>query len=435
MSSFWNPIVLGLWLAGAWPGLGAESVGLPAPSVQPVPADSPANQASLGPARPGLLEWHDFKLFPRATAAMVYDDNITIQPANRQADYIWNFSPAGTVMAGSPGVEIPEGAGFATLRMLGRQPYLEPEAQPAKLFLLDYAPNFRVFTSHDQYTGVDESALLTAVYSFARLTLGLDQDYVNLLSAINDVGNLTEVQTLKTRVTAKYDLSDRTSLEVNGQYINTSYQSNSLFGSRQWVNQDWLNRKVFSQVTAGLGVDLEYWDIDRNPSQTCEQVLARAIYWLASKLEPTVSAGPEWRQFGGGAPATLEPVFSLAGTFYPRDSTTLTLEGHRFQEVSAAYGNADFIVTGFSLALRQRLAARWAVAVTSGYDQAQYHATTTAASANRSDDYFSAKLGLDYGFSRRWLGGVFYQYREDLSNQAAIGFQDNQAGVRVSWRF
>jgi hypothetical protein len=434
MSGLRNPIVLSLWFAGAWPGLGAESVGLPAPSVQPVPADSPANQASYEPARPGLLEWHDFKLFPRATAALVYDDNITIQPANRQADLIWSFSPGGTLMAGSPGVDIPQGTPLEALRMLGRQPYLDPDAQPAKLFLLDYAPNFRLFTTHDQYTGVDESALLTAVYSFARLTLGLDQDYVKMLSAISDVGTLTEVQTLKTRVTAKYDLSDRTSLEVNGQYLNTSYQSNNLFGSRQWVNQDWLNRKVFSQVTASLGLDLEYWDIDRNPSQTSEQVLARAIYWLAAKLELTVSAGPEWRQYGGNAPATLEPVFNLAGTFYPRDSTTVTLEGHRLPQPSA-YASADFIVTGFSLALRQRLAARWSVAVTSGYDQVQYHATTAPGSVSRSDDYFSARLGLDYGFSRRWLGGVFYQHREDLSNQAAIGFQDNQAGVQGSWRF
>ena len=365
---------------------------------------------------------------------MVYDDNITIQPANRQADVIWSFSPAGTLMAGSPGVDIPQGTPFEVLRMLGRQPYLDPDAQPAKLFLLDYAPNFRLFTSHDQYTGVDESALVTAVYSFARLTLGLDQDYVNVLSAINDVGTLTEVQTLKTRVTTKYDLSERTSLEVNGQYLNTSYQSNNLSGSRQWVNQDWVNRKVFSQVTAGLGLDLEYWDIDRNPSQTSEQVLARAIYWLASKLELAVSAGPEWRQYGGNVPSTLEPVFNVAGTFYPRDSTTVTLEGHRLQQVSAAYGNADFIVTGFSLALRQRLAAKWAVAVTSGYDQARYHATTTAPSVSRSDDYLSARLGLDYRLSKRWLGGVFYEYRQDYSS-LAIGFHDNQTGVRISWRF
>ena len=229
-------------------------------------------------------------------------------------------------------------------------------------------------------------------------------------------------------------MSDRTSLEVNGEYLNTSYTSNNLFGSRQWVNQDWLNRKVFSQVTAGLGLDLEYWDIDRNPSQTSEEVLARAIYWAASKLELAASAGPEWRQYGGNAPATLEPVFNLAGNFYPRDSTTVSLEGHRSQEVSAAYGNADFILTGFSLALRQRLAARWTVAVSSGYDLAQYHATTAPASNTRSDDYFNARLGLDYGFSSRWQGGVFYQYRQDYSS-LAIGFHDNRTGVRVSWRF
>jgi hypothetical protein len=434
MSHFWSAILLSLWFVGAWAGLGAEPAESAAPSGQPVSPDSPPGEAGPQSLKPGLLEWHDFKLFPRATAAVLYDDNITIQPANRQADLIWSFSPGATIMGGNPGVEIPEGTTFDTLRLLPRQPYLDPLAQPAKLFLLDYAPNFRVFTSHSQYTGVDESAALTGVYSFSRLTLGLDQDYVDLLSAVADVGNLTEVQALRTRVTSKYDLSDRTSLEINGQYLNTSYQSNNLFGSRQWMNQDWLNRKVFSQVTAGLGLDLEYWDIDRNPSQTSEKVLARAIYWLASKLELTVSAGPEWRQYGGGAPTTLEPVFSLAGTYYPRDSTAVTLEGHRLQLPSAAYGNENFTVTGFSLSFHQRLAARWTVAVTPGYDQAQYNATAAMASANRSDDYFTARIALDYRFSRRWQGSVFYRYFKDSSN-LGIGYEDNQVGVQALWRF
>ena len=56
------------------------------------------------------------------------------------------------------------------------------------------------------------------------------------------------------------------------------------------------------------------------------------------------------------------------------------------------------------------------------------------ASANRSDDYFTARIALDYRFSRRWQGSVFYRYFKDSSN-LGIGYEDNQVGVQALWRF
>ena len=421
--------------------MGAASAGLaadPTPVSESAPTQDSANDLvrdlTGASSKTGLLQWHNIKLFPRATVSALSDDNINIQTTAQESDIIWSLSPGGTILAGDPGVPIPEGTTVAGLRMLPRQPYFVPDAQPAKMFLLDYAPTFKYFDSHTQFDNVDEAALMTGVYSFSRLTLGLDQDYVKSKDVIYDVGSRTLYQNLNTRVTSKYDLTDRTSVEVNGEYRNTSYQETQLTGSREWVNQDWVNRQVFSKVTAGVGLRFEYWDINRNPSQTAEQVLARAVYYLAEKLQFTISVGPEWRQYASGSPGTLDPVLSLSATYHPRDSETVTLEGHRYQQVSASTGNENYTLTGFGIGIQQRFAARWFLGVSGGYDTAEYHATTPAAVATRTDNYLTGRIGLDYRFTGHWNAGLFYLYRGDSPAQGA-GYKDDQVGAQVSWAF
>jgi len=427
----WKPAVAALFLAAMWegPAAGQEPPSAPGNTVAS-PVNAPAEP--LPESKMGAWQWQGFKFFPQASGGVRADDNINIQPKNREGDVIWNLSPGCSVMAGDPGVEVPPTATFQDLRLLPRQPYASLQAAPAKMLLLNYAPNLRLYTSHDQYSGADESAFFTGVYAFSRLTLGLDQDYLKQLSAINDVGSLVNAQNLNTHFTAKYDLTDRTSLEANGDYLNTSYAAPSLIGSREWANQDWLNRQLFSKVTASLGFRFEYWDVDRNPSQTAEQVLARAIYWLAEKLQFTASVGPEWRQFSGGAPATVDPVFSLAAAYRPLDSTTLTVEGHRRPLASAAYGDQNYTESGFSFTLQQRVLSRWFPGVSVGYYQVQYSATTSGVAARRSDAYFNVGANLDCRLSDRWKIGLFYRYRSDSSN-LAYAYYDNQVGLQATW--
>lgn len=432
---------LALGLAGTTPGLAQEAP--PPVTPQPVtpegvvaPTEAASREAfSKPPPKSGMMRWGAFEVFPRASGSILYDDNVNIQQGPlQQSDLIWSVSPGAMVMAGSPGVELPPAISFDSLRMLPRQPYIGLDAEPAKMFLLDYAPTIKYFTRFHQYDSVDQSARLTGIYSFSRLTLGLDQDYVKALDTIADVGTRTMSQYITTRLTSKYDLSDRTCIEVNGQYLNASYEDPRFFGSRQWENQNWLDRQIGGKVNAGLGFTLGYWAVDRSPSQTYEQAMARAIYHFAEKLDFTASMGGRWQQYGGGAPPTFDPIFSLAGTYRPVDSTTITLEGHRLQESSPLYGIADYILTGFSAGVRQRLLDKWFVSLNAGYDMAAYSTAVAGISFSRTDNIYSARLGVDYQFTERWTSGVYFLRSSDSSN-ANYAYTDNQIGLQASWRF
>jgi len=177
-----------------------------------------------------------------------------------------------------------------------------------------------------------------------------------------------------------------------------------------------------------------YWDIDRSPSQTYEQILARGIYRFAEKLNFTASAGGEWRQYEGGAPDSLNPVFSLGGTYTPVDSTSVSLEGHEVQQTSVGYGNQNYTETGFSLSVRRRFIDRLSAALSASYYITDYAATDADSTANRKDNYYTLRLEVEMPFSERWVASLFYEYRGDSTDYGG-DWENNRTGVKLAWRF
>ena len=438
-STVWlRRIALGLLLA-----FGCLGPSRAAEPVQPVtPADITAIDEMAAremllkpPPKSGMVRVAGFELFPRASSSLMYDDNINIQSgAAQQSDLIWSLSPGVTVSAGSPGVEIPLGITFEGLRSLPRRPDIGFSAQPARMLLFNYSPTFKLFDRHDNYNSIDQLAQFTGIYSFSRLILGLDQDYSKSLDTIADVGARTTSTYFTTRLTSMYEVNDRTSVEVNGQYRNTSYEDPRFTGSRQWENQNWINRQMSGKINAGLGLTLGYWDVDRSASQTYEQMVLRAIYLLAEKMDVTASVGGEWRQYASGASGTWDPIFKIGATYRPMDSTTITMEAHRFQQTSASSGSQNYTETGFSCGVRQRVFQKWFVSLGGSYWTVDYHAAQRGISVSRFDTYYSARVGLDYQFTERWTVGAFYLHRSDSSN-ASFGFENNQVAIQGSWQF
>ena len=390
----------GLTALGLVLGFGCVEPSPAAEPVQPVtPEDiaAPTEMASREmlskpPPKFGMIRLAGFELFPRVSSSIVYDDNINIQSStNQQSDVIWSLSPGVTVLAGSPGLEIPPGITFEGLRSLPRQPDIALSAQPAKMLLLNYSPTFKFFAEHDNYNAIDQSAQFTGFYSFARLILGLDQDYVKSLDTIADVGARTSSENFTTRLTSMYVLNDRTSVEVNGQYRITSYEDARFTGSRQWENQNWINRQMSGKINAGLGLTLGYWDVDRSGSQTYEQAVLRAIYRFAEKMDVTASVGGEWRQYGSGVSGTWDPIFKIGASYRPVDATTISVEAHRFQQSSASSGSQNITDTGFSFGVRQRVFDKWFASLGGSYGTADYQAAQSGISTSRSDTYYTAR--------------------------------------------
>src|SRR4029077_14693934 len=118
------------------------------------------------------------------------------------------------------------------------------------------------------------------------------------------------------------------------------------------------------------------------------------IYTATEKLNLNASAGFEWRQYHAGGSHTFFPVFGIGGSYFPREGTTIVAEAHRRASASIALAGQNYLSTGFSASVHQRLGGRLGVYVTGGYDNARYQSAQSGVAATRTDDYYKGSVGL-----------------------------------------
>jgi hypothetical protein len=360
-------------------------------------------------ARRDWLRWWIFDVSLRGTAAVVFDDNVNISAVEQQEDVIWVVTPGFTAIAG------------------------DPQAEGARILNISYSPSFLMFTKYDEYDSIDHSADLNGIWPFSKLTLGFDQDFEESNGGIVDVGNRVERKTFNTRLTSRYDLSEKTSFEINARQAITDYPE-GLIGSREWISENWLNYLITAKISLGLGATFGYLDVDQSPSQTYEQALLRAVYKLTYKFDLNASAGGEFRQYDQG-PNRFAPVFTLGATYWPVESTSISVQGHRDNRTSAVLSGQNYISTGIGATVRQRIWERLFLNAGATYEHSEYEAATNGVAATRADDYYVIHAGLDFGINDRWFAGLFYRHREDTSNAEGYGFTNNQVGLQTSYRF
>jgi hypothetical protein len=358
-----------------------------------------------------FFKWGPFEIRPSAAASVTYDDNLELDASGEIDDFIWTFSPSVTV-----------GTGAYRSR---DETYLS----------LDYTPSLLIYTDHDQYNALDHNLNAFGQWKGSKLTLGLGQSYLALSGGLIEASDREERDLYVTLLRTKYDMSDKTSFEVNGRMTISDYESFNSYN--EWLNENWFNYHWTEKVTVGAGATFGWRDVkgDRNPNETLQQGLVRAIYTVTEKVYLNASAGAEFRQFQGGEDEGPAFVFSLAATYRPLERTFLTLEAYSQENVSLVSRGQKFTATGVRGTVRQEMFNRAAVSLVAGYQNSDYDETDPTVSTDRNDDYFYVGPAFDYSITERWTVGVFYQYRENASNDPSFEFENNQAGLRTAYRF
>jgi hypothetical protein len=128
-------------------------------------------------------------------------------------------------------------------------------------------------------------------------------------------------------------------------------------------------------------------------------------------------------------------VFEVGLSYNPFSGTYLSLAAGRRIYPSGYLDNQDFGATYVSGRFQQRLFGRVYFGLGAGYENSDYIATNRDVSATRNDDYWFIEPSVDVLITRWLSAGVYYLHRDDSSNDALFGFEDNQVGVRATLRF
>lgn len=411
--------------------------GLPAIALAQLP---PPNLVLTEP-RPALLTVKAFDVHVRAASAFIYDDNISLHERPRAGggtqtgrdqpplgdDFIYTFAP---------GVRL---AKATTL-----------ETSPTALSV-DYSPGFVFFLKNNEENSIDHTAGLKAGYGFTKLTLGLAQDFASTAGGVIDVGSRVSQKNYNTAATARYEMTEKTFFQGDGTYRITDYET--LTDSEEWNATATMNYQISSKVTLGFGVAFGQLFVGeqsqivttnltatnsftkiRQRGQTYVGPTVRASYRTTEKTDISLSVGGEWRTYPDGSSA-FSPVFSITGAYRPFEGTSFTLEGHRREQNSAVINGANFVSTGASLGVRQRLRERLFGTLNVSFDNANYKPTERNVQTTRNDDYFLLRYGLEAILGRSWTIGIFHQYREDISSEKSFSFVNNQVGIQAAWGY
>lgn len=373
-------------------------------------------------------------LFPHAGASVTYDDNLLISSTNPLSVVEYTVSPGLTVALGDVSDDLVGPVTIDRIRNLLYYSLADESSKPRRFLGVDYTPSLNFYAGHDQYNNVDHAVQLSGGYNFSRLTSELDFDMHRGQMKDNGVGDLITLANYSAALRNRYDLSERSSLEVNGDYLRYDYIQPVFQGFQDFRNTDWFNHQLGEKLYGSVGMAFGYLVPSASQNQTYEQALLRGTYRLTGKLFFSASGGVEWREFQAGAPTSLNPVFSISGIYNPRETTTVTLEAHRLEEASP-FDDYNYTQLGFSGGLRQMLFNRFYAGVRAAYDNLQYTQTLTGNNTVRADNIFSAQLNADYELNPHWTASLFYTYQQNASDVPIYSFGNNLVGARVVWRY
>jgi len=374
----------------------------------PLPAD-PWKREPETTLRYGAID-----VYPFLRGSVLYDDNIYITEENKEPDVIWALAPGILLATGD---------------------YRKREEN---LAALQYSPTFLLFTDNSGNNAVDHDAQGRVQFHPGNTTLQLYQGFQRYSGAVADVGSRVSRNIYTTEGSAKYEISPKTAVELQARQAIIDYEDSSeapVDGYKEWTVSLFFDYALTPKVKIGPGFSAGWMDVPDSVNQTYQQVLARASYEVSEKLDLNCTVGGEIRQFEGDRDNRFNGVFSIGARYQPLENTFLTLDAYRRDEASVALVNQNYTFTGFSASARQNFAVLYSAALTGGYYHADYHSTVEGGSSDRDDDHFYVRLEADWNATGRLTVGAFYQYRSNDSSAAGFSFDNNQFGLKASYRF
>jgi hypothetical protein len=400
-----------------------------------LPSESASQQSVAQSAARPSLRFAGLDIFPHAAVAGMYDDNVLITHTNEIGDFETTILPGVTVVAGDVSTAFPGAVTLEQLRDLLSYSLVDTDEIPQRFVGADFTPAINLFAENTRFNNVDYNAGMSSAYSFTKLAIALDQDYSRVAVKDNEIGARVTQIIFDTKLRLRYQLTDRTMLEMNNRFIRSYYGNPKYQGYYEFRNEEWFDRRIGGKLDVGLGGAFGWVYPDQNPNQTYQQALVRGIYQVSGKLNIRAQVGVELREYDASSVSeTVDPVFKVAAVYQFSPKTTFTLEAHR-QDQPSPEGYYNYQTLGFSGGVKQRLLDRLTANLSAGYDNVGYEQLSSSANLDRTDNYYSFRAGLDYEMNQHMTATLFYILQGDDSNIDQYTYTDNMVGVRVGWRY
>jgi hypothetical protein len=360
---------------------------------------------------PPFLRLGGFELTPRAISQTMFDDNITIRSIDRRSDIIFSVAPGFSI--GTP----------------------QEDAGLLPGLLLDYQPQYNAYMKYDEFNSLEHRLNFDTTFPTPKLKLEAHHAFTDTTSASVDVGNLVNLVLHQTTLQSEYELTPKTSVELNlAQDIVDSSRTAQVINSTTRSIEQWFNHYLTQKFSYSAGLIAGLREVEQSSDQTFERLMLRGRYFLSDKLVARATAGIEFRQTKGGFDSVL-PRFQTITTWMPADRTTVSMEAFHIERNSLVLREQNYISTGISLEVSQRITDKLRTSLKGTYSHIKYVPLTSAVTGARTDLYGTIALRADYALTEQWRLGAFYEFRDDNSTNPNFTFDNNRLGLTASWQF
>ena len=354
-------------------------------------------------------------LYLRAT----YDDNIFIQPKDRQEDLIFTLAPGVAMGWWSDAVTV--------------ENYVERQSRASRLetaagdyLYLDYTTVGRAFTDNTGESSVGHEAFLSGAWEAVSSKFGSELAFSSGTVTDEDIGTLVDRQLFSAVVDGRWDLTAKTAYKPALRFKHAEYDD--FYSESEWRLDQFVSWKCSPLLGFEPGIALGYLDAGSKDEQRYTQLLLRIHYKRAGKLSYEGAFGVEMRESKNYSDRTT-PVGRVLAFYDVRPKTRLVLQGFQQVASSAAEDLGTYRISGVSLGVEQGLMAGALLSLASGYEWARYD---KGGDGPRRDGYFFANARLIYNFTRWLNAGVALQHRRNDSNDASYDYRSNQVSVEAS---
>lgn len=404
----------------------------PAPAVQLSPAQRPAAVAEAPQVEVNGLHglMGKFQVVPHAEARVTADDNIFIT-RHKVGDVYTTLSAGVAAGWGDFRNELnANGAYLQTYESLGW------DFDDRNYLFAGYTPSVTVFAGHSGENTFDHAVQLGTQWHFGNLSASLHSEFRTFSQPEIDAGDRLKQTLFKTDLRGRYEVSDKTSVEMGLYNTTHHYRSGNRIDSSDWENRDYLDYQLFPKTRVGLGVTLGYLDVETGPAQVYEQALARVNYDTQHKLAFHAEGGIEFRQPESGGQNKVNPVFGAGATYEPFEGTVLAVGGRRNVRSSIIFSGVDVAVTSVVASVSQQLFGKTTLTISGTYQHLDYEQTAARRRGlSRTDNALDVEASYAFHFTK-WVGlTLAYDYSEDSSTLAEFGFENNRASLQMDVLF
>lgn len=340
-------------------------------------------------------------------SSVEYNDNVSISSDDPEGDVVIILAPTLSANAGD---------------------YRE---QQATYLSAAYTATGSAYTSGSTEDTFDHLLEVSGQWKHKKTTMPFQAHFTRESGAYLDLGGRDTATSYGGRLGVEHALSSKLSLGVSGEYAATDYE---LFADFYTYIADAYVKVHFSRKTALSGVyRYRFSKTEDAAGQTYQALLMRLDARPTAKISGLAEAGAAFGRFDNSRRTDL--IYRLALAYQPNRRQRLSLEAIRQPDTSAFTVGSGIISNGVQLVFEQAIGKKTRLILNGGYQLQDYFAAEEGVSTDRKDEYLSFSALLVYEINPHWQAELHYAYGNNDSNESLLGFNNQRAGVGLTWTY